>query len=95
LGDLPPSLQLADEFSAAGLTLVAYPIEERDASVRVIADASVSLVDHPGAERPGLDQIQRDVFGDRWKERRAPTDNVGVAEHAQLVDKAKLDGCRG
>jgi hypothetical protein len=64
-------------------------------SVRVIADASVALVDHTRAERPGLDQIQRDVFGDRWKERRAATVNVGVAERAQLVDKAKLDRCRG
>ena len=54
----------------------------RGASVRVIADASVALVDHARAERPGLDQLQRDVFGDRWKERRAATDNVGVAEHA-------------
>jgi hypothetical protein len=67
----------------------------RGASVRVIADASVALVDHTQAERPGLDQLQRDVFGDRWKERRAATDNVGVAEHAQLVDKAKLDRSGG
>ena len=32
-------------------------------SVRLIAGAPVALVDHPRAEHPGLDQIQRDVLG--------------------------------
>ena len=29
-------------------------------SVRVLADAPVALVDHARAERPGLDQVERD-----------------------------------
>ena len=41
---------------------VSAPLE---ASVRVIASAPVALVDHARAERPGLDQVERDVFGDR------------------------------
>jgi hypothetical protein len=45
------------------------------ASVRPIAGAPVALKDHPRAERPGLDQVQRDVFGDRRQERRAATDD--------------------
>src|SRR5688572_27315302 len=43
-------------------------------SVRLIAGAPVALVDHARAERPGLDQVERDVFGDRRQERRAATD---------------------
>src|SRR5829696_458350 len=42
-----------------------------EVSVRVIADASVALVDHARAERPGLDQVEWDVLGDRRQERRA------------------------
>src|SRR5919206_2217786 len=60
-------------------------------SVRLLAGAPVALVDHPRAERPGLDQVQRDVFADRRQERRAATDNDRIAEHAQLVDEAELD----
>jgi hypothetical protein len=56
---------------------------------------AVALVDHPRAERPGLDQVQRDVFGDRRQERRAATDDDRVAEHAQLVDEAEFDRLRG
>src|SRR4051794_30261338 len=66
-----------------------------DVSVRVIAGAPVALVDHARAERPGLDQVQRDVFGDRRQERGAATDNDRMAEHAQLVDEAELDRRRG
>jgi hypothetical protein len=57
-------------------------------SVRLIAGAQVALIDHPRAEPPGLDQMQRDVFGDRRQERRAATDDDRIAEHAQLIDKA-------
>src|SRR5215207_6020374 len=60
-------------------------------SVRLIADAPVALIDHMGAERPGLDQVQPNVFDDRRQERRAATDNDRIAEHTQLVDEAKLD----
>src|SRR5829696_5971370 len=66
-----------------------------EVSVRVIADASVALVDHARAERPGLDQVERDVFGDRRQERRAATDDDRVAKDAQLVDEAELDRLRG
>src|SRR5213595_927975 len=65
------------------------------ASVRLIAGAPVALVDHARAERPGLDQVQRDVFGDRRQERRAATDDDRITEHAQLVDEAELDRRRG
>src|SRR3990170_3922792 len=64
-------------------------------SARVFADAPVALVDHARAERPGLDQVQQDVFGDRRQERRAATDYDRIAEHAQLVDEAELDRRRG
>jgi hypothetical protein len=64
-------------------------------SVRLIAGAPVALIDHARAERPGLDQVQRDVFGDRRQERRAATEDDRIAEHAQLVDEAELDRCRG
>ena len=40
-------------------------------TVRLIAGAPEALVDHPRAERPGLDQVQPNVFGDRWQEGRA------------------------
>src|ERR687894_526718 len=60
-------------------------------SVRLIAGAPVALVDHARAERPGLDQVQPDVFGDRRQERRAATDDDRIAEDAQLVDEAELD----
>jgi hypothetical protein len=49
-------------------------------SVRLIADAPVALVDHARAERPGFDQVQRDVFGDRQQERRAATDDDRPAD---------------
>src|SRR5215211_3828966 len=64
-------------------------------SVRLIAGAPVALVDHARAERSGLDQVQRDVLGDRRQEWRAATDHDRMAEHAQLVDEAELDRCRG
>src|SRR5215211_8775611 len=64
-------------------------------SVRLIAGAPVALEDYARAERPGLDQVQRDVFGDRRQKRRAATDNDRIAEHAQLVDRAELDRRRG
>ena len=51
----------------------------------------VALVDHARAERPGLDQVQRDGFGDRREERRAATDDDRIAKQAQLVDEAELD----
>src|SRR5215218_966430 len=64
-------------------------------SVRLIAGAPVALVDHARAERPGLDQVQRDVVGDGWQERRAATDDDRIAEQAQLVDEAELERLRG
>ena len=70
-------------------------ITQTAVSVRLIADAPVALIDHARAERPGLDQVQRDVFGDRRQERRAATDDDWIAEHPQLVDQAKLDRRRG
>jgi hypothetical protein len=62
---------------------------------RSIAGAPVPLVDHARAERPGLDQGQPNVFGDRRQEGRAATDDDRVAEHVQLVDEAELDRGRG
>src|SRR3954453_22082109 len=44
-------------------------------SMRLIADAPVALVDHARAERPGLDQVQPNAFGDRRQEGRAATDD--------------------
>src|SRR2546426_6527066 len=64
-------------------------------SVRLIAGAPVPLVDHARAERLGLDQVEPKVFGDRRQEGRAATDDDRIAEHAQLVDEAELDRCRG
>src|SRR3954469_17618935 len=64
-------------------------------SARLIAAAPVALVDHARAERPGLDQVQRNVFGDRRQERRAAPDKHRVAEDAQLVDEPELDRSRG
>src|SRR5687767_706009 len=64
-------------------------------SVRLIAGAPVALVDHARAERPGLDEVERDVFGDRRQERRAATDDDRIAEHVQLIDEAELDRRRG
>ena len=58
-------------------------------SVRLVADAPVALVDHARAERRGLDQVQRDVFGDRRQEPRAATDDDRISEHAQIVDEAE------
>jgi hypothetical protein len=46
-------------------------------SVRLIADAPVALIDHPRAERPGLDQVQRDVFGDRGRNGVPPPTTTG------------------
>src|SRR5947209_5996746 len=62
-----------------------------EVSVHVSADAPVALVDHPRAERPGLDQLQLDVRGNRREERRAATDDDRMAEYAQLIDQAELD----
>ena len=64
-------------------------------SVRLSAGAPVALVDHARAERSGLDQVQHDVFGDRRQERRAATDDDGIAKHAQLVDEPELERLRG
>ena len=64
-------------------------------SVRRIAGAPVALVDHARADCPGLDQVQRDLFGDRRQERRAAPDEDGMAEHAQLIDETELDRRRG
>ena len=50
-----------------------------------ITVAPVALIDHPRAERPGLDQLQPDVFGDRRQERRAATDNNRIAEHCSAT----------
>src|SRR5215204_6292899 len=63
-------------------------------SVRLVAGAAVALVDHARAERPGLDQVQRDLLGDRRQERCAATDDDRMAEHAQFVDEAELDRLR-
>jgi hypothetical protein len=57
--------------------------------------APVTLIDHARAERPGFEQVQRDVFGDRRQERRAATDYDWIAAHAQLVEKAELERRRG
>ena len=64
-------------------------------SVRLIAGAPVALVDHARAERPGLDQVERNVLSDRRQERRAAADEDRVAEDVQLVDEAKLHRSRG
>src|SRR5918993_2320471 len=66
-----------------------------EVSVRLIAEPSVALVDHARAERPGLDQVERDVFGDRRQERRAAADEDRIAKDAQLVYEAELDRRRG
>ena len=60
-------------------------------SVRIIAGAPVAFVDHARAERPGVDQGQRDFFGNRRQERRAATDNDRIAKHPQLIDQGELD----
>src|SRR4051812_33477110 len=44
-------------------------------SVRLVAGAPVALVDHARAERSGLDQVHRDLFGDWRQVRRAATDD--------------------
>src|SRR5918994_7203430 len=68
------------------------PYQDSDGgSVSLFASPSVALIDHARAECPGLDQVQWDVFADRRQERRAATDDDGIAEHAQLVDEAELD----
>ena len=64
-------------------------------SVRLIAGAPVALLDHARAERPGLDQVEPNVFGDRRQEGGFATDHDRIAEHAQLVDETELDRCRG
>jgi len=58
---------------------------------RLLAGASVALVDHARAERCGLDQVQRAVLGDRRQERWAATDDDRISEHARLVDEAERD----
>ena len=62
---------------------------------RLIDRATVALVDHPGVERPGLDQVERDVGGDRGQVPRPTPDHDRVAEDAQLVDQAEFDRGRG
>jgi len=57
-------------------------------SVRLLAGKPVALVDHARAERPGLDQVQPNVFSDRRQEGCAASEDDGVAEHTQLVDEA-------
>src|SRR4051812_35350640 len=84
----PPSLRIE-----ASATTALFQVSVR--AVRVMADAPVTLVDHAGTERPGLDQVERDVVGDRRQERRAAGDDDRTAEHAQLVDEAELDGPGG
>src|SRR5215204_2494521 len=59
------------------------------------SDSLVALVDHARAERPGLDEVERNVLGDRRQERRAAADEDRVAKDAQLVNEAELDRCRG
>ena len=62
---------------------------------RAASSTSVTLVDHPCAERPGLDQVQRDLFRDRRQEGGATADHDRMAEHAQLVDEVELDRSLG
>jgi hypothetical protein len=64
-------------------------------SVRLIAGAPVALVDHARAERPGLDEVERNVLGDRRQKRRAAADKYRVAEDVQLIDEAEFDRRRG
>src|SRR5215212_4798397 len=86
----------ASESVSAANTRAGEALMTRTAvSVRLTAGAPVALVDHARAERPGLDQVQRDVFGDRRQERRAATDDNRIAEHAQLIDQAALDRLLG
>src|SRR3712207_42718 len=61
----------------------------------LIACARVALEDHARAERPGFDQFQRDVFGDRRQERRTATADHRIAERVQLVDEAAPARGRG
>jgi hypothetical protein len=57
--------------------------------------APVALIDDARAERPGFDQVERDVLGDRREERRAATDDDRMAEDAQHVDETGIDRRRG
>src|ERR1700712_2291010 len=69
-----------------------------DSDGRVQSDSShapVALVDHPRSERPGLDQLQPDVFGNRRQVGRAAADDHRMAEYAQLVDESELERLRG
>jgi hypothetical protein len=66
-----------------------------EVSVRVLTDTPVALVDDARAEGPGFDQVERNVFCDRRQERRAATDDDRIAEHAQFVDEAEMDGRSG
>ena len=75
-----------------------YPVRRgADAAVSAcpIAGAPVALVDDARAERPGLDQLQPNLSGDRGQKGRAAADEDRIAEHAQLVDEAQLDRCGG
>jgi len=49
---------------------------------QLAADVPVALVDDGGAELPGLDQVQPNGRGDGRQERRAATDDDGIAEEA-------------
>src|SRR5206468_10467183 len=66
--DTPPDLRadFRSSRSAAGAGMTRTAV-----SVRLIAGAPVALVDHARAERPGLDQVEPKVFGDRRQEGRA------------------------
>src|SRR5205807_2946722 len=82
----------ASESASAANTRSGEALMTRTAvSVRLIAGSPVALVDHARAERPGLDQVQGEVFGDRRQERRAATDDDRIPEYAQLVDEAEFD----
>src|SRR3954447_3959470 len=86
----------ANIYSSSRTTASIWPMQTAEQkrpalSLRLIAGAPVALVGHARAEGPGLDQLQRDVVGDGWQERRATTDDDGIAKHAELVDEAELD----
>src|SRR5215212_7800490 len=73
----------SESFSAADTRSGQGLMARTAVSVRLIAGAPVALVDHPRAERPGLDQVQPKPFGDRRQEGRAATDVDRIAAHAQ------------
>ena len=65
-------------------------------SVRLIAGVPVALVDHTRAERPGLDQVERDVFGDALSCMAAFPGGAGAACPANIGPmKCPLRGLGG